>query len=95
MPAGSSIHRVLIAPSVHNGYCGEKRTFPGATVFASQSEYKPVSRRDRGGHTSDEELKAANVRLSSAVTIKSFFTTPLSLGPVRIARVARPGHVLP
>src|SRR5687768_15988343 len=51
VPADSSIQRVLIAPSVESGYCGEKRIISGPTVLVFQSVYSTVSRRFAGGHS--------------------------------------------
>ena len=50
VPWGSDIHRDLIAPSVHRGYCGENWMRPGVMDLAFQSAYRPVSRRRAGGH---------------------------------------------
>src|SRR5688500_14419771 len=90
VPAGSSIQRVLTAPSVHRGYCGEKRIFAAPTSLVFQSVYRPVSRRLSGGHVSDGDCPAVangNTRATTASNSR-FMRARLIWSAERIARLA-------
>src|SRR5687767_1984634 len=49
-PCGNRIHRFFAAPSVHNGYCGEKGRLIGSIRVVPPPAYSPVS-ESRAGAT--------------------------------------------
>src|SRR5687767_6821784 len=47
-PCGNRIHRFFAAPSVHNGYCGEKGRLRGSIRVVPSPAYRPVCERRAG-----------------------------------------------